>query len=91
MQIEWTDSDPETGDRRFVYAEKFARQWRFFIRFRRRTEWEPATTVTRDMWETLLEAMERRYWRREGISDADLASVRKILAEYREPPTIEDE
>jgi hypothetical protein len=32
------------------------------------------------MWETLLDAMERRYRRREGVSDEDLAAVRKILA-----------
>ena len=29
------------------------------------------------MWETLLDALERRYRRREGVSDEDLARVRK--------------
>ena len=36
-------------------------------------------TVTRDMWETLLDALERRYRRREGVSDQDIADVKKVL------------
>jgi hypothetical protein len=32
------------------------------------------------MWETLLDGLERRYRRREGVSEEDIASVRKILA-----------
>ena len=80
MEIEWTDADPLTGERRFVCAAKFARAWHFKVRFRRRTNWEPAPAVTRDMWETLLDALERRYRRREGVSDEDIARVRKVLA-----------
>jgi len=91
MAIEWTDTDPETGDRRYVSADKFARQWRFRVRYKRRTDWEPALLVSREMWETLFDAMERRYRRREGITDADLDSVRKILKEFREPPRLEPE
>ncbi len=84
MEIEWTDTDPGTGERRFVCAEKFARIWRFKIRFKRRTNWQRTEEVTRDMWETLLDAMERRYRRREGVSDEDLAAVRRILASMPE-------
>ena len=40
--------------------------------------------MTRDMWETLLDALERRYPRREGVSDEDLAAVRKVIKEL--PP-----
>ena len=29
MEIEWTDIDPETGQKRFVRASKFAREWQF--------------------------------------------------------------
>ena len=61
MDIQWTDSDPETGERRFVTAEKFARGWRFKTRAKRREDWQRVETPTRDMWETLLDAMERRY------------------------------
>lgn len=86
MEIEWTDTDPETGQRRFVRARKFARVWQFAVRFRRRTEWQPALRVTREMWETLLDALERRYVRREGVSDEDLSAVRRILAALRPPP-----
>ena len=88
MEIQWTDADPETGEKRFVRATKFARSWRFDVRFRRRENWEPAPTVTKDMWEELLDGLERRYQRREGVSEADLAAVRKAVVEYREPPGI---
>ena len=84
MDIEWTDTDPATGEKRFVCAEKFARKWRFKVRYRRRTEWDRTAPVTRDMWETLLDALERRYPRREGVMDEDLAAVRKIIKEL--PP-----
>ncbi|MFO0800440.1 MAG: hypothetical protein U0804_23475 [Gemmataceae bacterium] len=79
MSIEWTDTDPETGEKRFVRVEKFARTWRFQVRFRRRTEWDRTVVATREMWETLLDALERRYRRREGVSDEDLAVVRKAI------------
>ena len=84
MEIEWTDTDPASGERRFVRAEKFARAWRFKVRFKRRTNWQSAEDVTRDMWETLLDALERRYRRREGVSDEDLAAVRKVIAGLQE-------
>jgi hypothetical protein len=84
VEIEWTDLDPETGGRRFVLAAKFAREWRFRVRFKRRTNWEPAPSVTREMWETLLDALDRRYWRREGVSEVDLKAVRAVIAKL--PP-----
>lgn len=80
MEIEWTDTDPATGAKRFVCAVKFARAWSFRVRFKRRSDWEPAPAVTRAMWETLLEALERRY-QRDGVSDDDLARVRRVLAQ----------
>ncbi|MFO0936913.1 MAG: hypothetical protein U0798_10410 [Gemmataceae bacterium] len=83
MDIQWTDNDPETGERRFVSAEKFARTWQFHVRFRRREDWKRIEPPTREMWETLLDAMERRYQRREGIDDADLAAVRKIVSQIQ--------
>lgn len=86
VEVQWTDTDPDTGERRFVAAEKFAREWRFKVRFKRRENWSRHVRVTRDMWETLLDALERRYQRREGVSDADLAAVRQILAGWRGPP-----
>ena len=79
MNIDWTDTDPATGAKRYVCAEKFSRQWRFKVRFKRRTLWSRDVAVTRDMWETLLDALERRYRRREGVSEEDLADVRRVL------------
>ena len=88
MSIEWTDTDPATGERRFVTVEKFARKWRFKVRFRRRTDWQRVDTPTRDMWEELLDALERRYQRREGVTEEDLAHVRAQLAAL--PPAPEE-
>jgi hypothetical protein len=91
MEIEWVDADPATGEKRFVRARKFAREWSFDIRFKRRTNWESASVVTRDMWETLLDALERRYRRREGVSEDDLSRVRKVMAGLRPQATIDGE
>lgn len=91
MEIEWTDADPATGEKRFVRARKFAREWSFNIRFKRRTNWEPTPVVTREMWGTLLDALERRYRRREGVSEDDLARVRRIMSSLRPEPVIDRE
>ena len=39
MQIKWTDSDPGTGQRRFLCAERFAGIWRFKWKLQRRGDW----------------------------------------------------
>jgi len=39
MEIKWTDADPETGQRRFLCAERFAGSWSFRYKFQRRGEW----------------------------------------------------
>jgi hypothetical protein len=80
MDIEWTDADPDSGEKRYVCAEKFARRWRFKVRHHRRAAWDRNIVVSRGMWETLLDALERRYRRREGVSDEDIADVKKVLA-----------
>ncbi len=84
--VQWTDSDPETGERRFVSVEMFARKWEFKTRAKRRENWRRLNPVPREMWETLLEALERRYHRREGVTDADLAEIRRILSTYKPAP-----
>ncbi|QEL17004.1 hypothetical protein PX52LOC_03980 [Limnoglobus roseus] len=81
VEVQWTDTDPDTGERRFVSAEKFARKWAFKVRFKRRDNWTKHVRYTREMWETLLDGLERRYRRREGVKEEDLVEVRKILAE----------
>jgi hypothetical protein len=83
--IQWTDTDPGTGNRRFVAAEKFGRQWRFKVRFKRRDDWSRQVTVTRDMWEALLDALERRAQRREATEE-DVAAVREIVTGWKDPP-----
>ena len=87
VDVQWTDDDPDTGAKRFVRAERFAKEWKLYVRFRRRERWLDPPRITRDMWEALLDALERRSHRTEGVTDADLAFVKKALAELREPPT----
>ena len=81
LEIKWTDTDPETGQRRYLCAERFARVWKFRSKLVRRGEWTPGLEPTRAMWEHVLDSLKRRYRRREGVDDADLAQVEKILAE----------
>jgi hypothetical protein len=88
MEIKWDDIDPATGRRRFVKAEQFASRWTFYCRRERRGVWEKWAEPSRQMWEDLLEALERRVQRREGVEESDVAEVRKIIEEWREPPSI---
>ena len=88
MEIKWTDTDPETGGRRFLAAEKFAGQWRFRWKLQRRGEWNRGLEPTREMWEHVLDALKRRYQRREGVSEEDVKQVERILAEWREKPSV---
>ena len=81
IEIKWTDTDPATGARRFVRAERFARDWRFTYRSERRGVWAPGPPPTRAMWEHILDALERRYRRREGVTEADLTQVKRVLAQ----------
>lgn len=84
MEIKWTDLDPESGDRRFLCAEKFAGEWRFRWKLQRRGPWNRGLVPTRAMWEHVLDSLQRRYRRREGVSDEDIAKVDRVLKNWRE-------
>jgi hypothetical protein len=88
MDIKWDDTNPATGKRRFVKAERFAGRWAFYCRKERRGVWEKWAEPTRDMWEDLLEALERRVQRREGIEEADVEQVRRVIATWRDAPSV---
>lgn len=81
IQIQWHDRDPDTGARRYWRAERFAKQWKFQRKLERRGAWEGEVKPTRETWERVLENMQRRYRRRQGVDDDDLEQVTKILAE----------
>jgi hypothetical protein len=89
IEIKWTDEDPDTGQRRFLSAEKFAREWSFKWKLQRRGDWTPIAKATRAMWEHVLDSLQRRYRRREGVSDEDISQVERVLRDWREPPSIE--
>jgi len=84
VQIKWTDRDPETGERRFLCADRFAGKWRFRCKLTRRGPWNGDLEPTRIMWETVLDNLRRRYRRREGVSDEDIEQVERILKELPE-------
>jgi hypothetical protein len=86
VEIKWTDTDPETGQRRFLCAEKFAGSWRFRWKLQRRGPWNRDLVPTRAMWEHVLDSLRRRYRRREGVSDEDVDQVERILKGWRGDP-----
>ena len=67
IQIQWHDRDPDSGERRYWRAERFAGQWKFQCKTERRGPWEGEVKPTRDTWERVLENMQRRYRRRQGV------------------------
>ncbi len=86
VEVQWTETDPQTGERRFLCAKRFARKWTFHARSKRREDWSKIKTPTRDMWETLLDSLERRYQRREGVDEDDLKVIRKLLQDWSNEP-----
>jgi hypothetical protein len=85
IEIKWHDEDPQTGQRRFLRAEKFAGKWQFSYRLQRRDVRWLGLEPTRAMWEHVLESLQRRYRRREGVSDEDVAQVQRVLQEWPQP------
>jgi hypothetical protein len=83
IEIKWTDTDPESGERRFLAADRFAREWRFRWKLQRRGEWTRGLEPTLAMWEHVLDSLKRRYRRREGVSDEDVAQVERRVKDLR--------
>lgn len=90
MQIKWTDTDPDTGQRRFLCAERFAGVWSFKWKYQRRGEWTRGLVPTREMWDLILDALQRRYRRREGVSDEDLVQVERIIKNLPVPRDLDE-
>jgi hypothetical protein len=90
IEIQWNDEDPQSGGRRYLRAEKFAGQWHFKWKLTRRGEWHKGLQPTRAMWEHVLDSLKRRYVRREGVSDEDVAQVEKILKALPVPRELDD-
>jgi len=83
VEIKWTDTDPETGQRRYLCVHRIAGQWWFKWKLQRRGDWTRDLEPTLEMWEHVLDSLHRRYRRREGVSDADLAQVTRIVNDLR--------
>jgi hypothetical protein len=85
VEIKWKDTEPTSGERRFLRAAKFAGEWHFSYRLQRRDVRWRALQPTREMWEHVLESLKRRYRRREGVSDEDVEAVEGILRDWPLP------
>lgn len=79
VEIKWTDTDPATGKRRFLCCHRFAGQWWFKWKLQRRGEWTRDDAPTLEMWEHVFDSLQRRYRRREGVSDEDIDQVKRIV------------
>jgi hypothetical protein len=91
IEIKWTIDDPESGERHWILAEKFGGKWHFKRRRFRRDIWTRFDDPTREMWEYILDSLERRYRRREGVTDEDITSVKKVLRELPVPRQLDDD
>lgn len=85
IEIKWTDKDPASGERRYLRAEKYAGEWSFSYRLTRRDVSWRRLTPTRAMWEYVLDGLERRYRRREGVDNRDVEEVQRLLRAWPEP------
>jgi len=92
VEIQWTERDDTSGARTFIRVRRFARVWQFQQRRARRELWQAIAVPTVAMLEDLLEALERRLPRREGVTAEDTAQVKSLLHAARvrkaaAPPT----
>jgi hypothetical protein len=83
VEIKWTDIDPESGHKRYLCADRFAGEWSFRWKWQRRGPWNRGLQPTLEMWELVLDALKRRYRRREGVSDEDVEQVARIVADLK--------
>lgn len=89
MELKWTENDSETGERRHYEAQRHGRSWRFRAKIGRRGENSPIEP-TRDHWESVLEIMLRKYQRRDGVDETDLAEVERILEQLPDKPAFDE-
>ena len=90
-EIKWTDTDPRTGERRYLRAPSSPASGASPTA---RSDGMCAVRdlkPTREMWEIVLDSLKRRYRRREGVSEEDVAQVERVLREWPEPPSLDDE
>jgi hypothetical protein len=68
------------GTRREVLARRVGGEWFFLERSRRYERWREIAEPSREDWDTLLDAIRRRYVR-QGYSDKDVRDVERVIAE----------
>ena len=78
IEIKWTDTDPETGQRRYLCAEKWAGEWSFKWKLQRRGNWTKGLAPTRAMWEHVLDSLKRSFQTRLYRVDAAPARIESL-------------
>jgi hypothetical protein len=81
MEIKWTEVDPQSGQRRYLAAARFAGVWHFRVRLARRGEWTRGLEPSLEMWQIVLDNLQRRYRRRQGVNAEDVDQVERIVRE----------
>ena len=74
----------------FPQRRRFAGVWSFKWKLQRRGDWTKGLQPTKAMWEHVLDALQRRYRRREGVSEEDITQVERILKTWVEPRDLEE-
>lgn len=79
-EINWVMKSPE-GIKYDVCVSRWAGKFRFQYRAKGQDRWDYDRTPTRDDWETLLDALERRYSRKLATEE-EIEQVKKTLREW---------
>jgi len=82
-QINWI-SHLEDGSKIEVRANKFPKRWTLKYRLKGDLDWTYDWEAPLSEWETLLDALERRYQRRHA-SIEDLKEVRAVISRLKNP------
>jgi hypothetical protein len=83
IEIQWNEPHPETGEKWYIEARHFARVWTFYVRYKRRSEWELYRNPSLAMWENVLSTLRRKYTRRDSVEIEDIKHLEKHIKSIR--------
>ncbi len=83
IEIQWNEPHPETGEKWYIEARHFAKVWTFYVRYKRRSEWELYRNPTLAMWENVLSTLRRKYTRRDSVEIDDITLLEKHIKSIR--------
>ena len=72
IEIQWTDTDPETGQRRYLRAERFAKVWQFQCKLKRRGEWTALPDISPALVDAVIASEDHRFRSHAGVDWAGM-------------------